>query len=128
MSLVIQGWMRDEYERLKSVLPDYEKKLEAFPNGSLVIRKQGREEYAYHQYRVNGKMKSEYIGSVFSLKYFEMKKSIDSRNSIIKEIREMKEQIADLELILRILVRREEARRCRRNKAKKKDLNCLLAS
>ena len=127
MSVLISGWLLDEYRRLKEVLPYYEEKLKGFPKGSISIRKVGNEEYAYLNYREDGKMKSEYIGSVFSSEYFEMKDKIAERNFLVKEIRNIKNQISDLEFVINGLERKERARKCR-NKGKKRELNSLVSN
>jgi len=114
MSVIIIGWLVDEYNRLKRILPEYEKNLVLLPKGSLSIRKIGNNEYVYLKRRENRKIKSEYIGSVSSQKYFDLKSKIIKRNFLKKEIREIKNQIADLNFVIEGLKRKEKQRECRR--------------
>ncbi|HPA58030.1 MAG TPA: hypothetical protein PLT70_11445, partial [bacterium] len=88
MSVLISGWLADECDRLKRIVPEYEEQIRNLPKGSISIRKIGSEEYVYLKRRENGKIKSEYIGSVYSESYFDIRSKIVKRNFLIKEIKE----------------------------------------
>jgi len=113
MSVLISGWLADECDRLKRIVPEYEEQIRNLPKGSISIRKIGSEEYVYLKRRENGKIKSEYIGSVYSESYFDIRSKIVKRNFLIKEIKEIKNQIDDLNYVIEGLKKKEMRRKCR---------------
>lgn len=107
MPSVILGMLVDEYERLKRVLPGYQAKYDALPKGSLSIKKRGREQYAYRYYKERGRSKAQYVGPYLSQAFHDMREKLNESHYLLREIRDMKEQIADLEKAIRVLNRRK---------------------
>lgn len=122
MPSVILDMLVDEYERLKEVIPLYQEKYALLPKGSLAIKKIGREEYAYRYFKEKGRSKAQYIGSVLSPAYFDMKEKLNDSHYHRQAIRDMKHQVEDLEMAIRIIRGREE-RRWRKSRSSMKSGN-----
>jgi hypothetical protein len=122
MPSVILGMLVNEHERLKEVLPLYQKNYEELPKGSLVVKKKGNDEYAYRKYKEGGRQISQYLGLRWSPAYIDMDKKLARSHYLLREIRDMKHQVEDLEMAIRIIKGREE-RRWRRKESSMNSVN-----
>lgn len=65
---VLQGVLLEEINRLESNIFNYKKMLSSLPKGSLFIRRMGNSEFVYRKRKENGKVVSEYLGNINSVK------------------------------------------------------------
>jgi len=59
---VIQDVIKEEYNRLNSLLDMYDRKISECVKGSLSVKKRGGHSYYYLAYRENQKVKFVYVG------------------------------------------------------------------
>jgi len=69
----------EEYQRLKELQVMYDKIISQFPKGSVVKKKRGQKYYCYLSYRVNSKVKSDYIGTIDSENVKDLSEKIAER-------------------------------------------------
>lgn len=78
MSAVIDV-IREEAERLASLIKLYDEKVAGLPKGSLSEKVRGNKLYCYLAYREGSRVKFEYIGPAGSQQVLEIRKKIEER-------------------------------------------------
>ena len=99
---VIQDVLKDEYNRLNSLLDFYEKKISEYPRGSLQIKKRGHQHYCYQLYRDHQHVKSYYIGKKDSRESKDFDAKIQKRHQYEQKLKESKSKLAELNRLLRV--------------------------
>jgi hypothetical protein len=94
----IYGVLSEEYERLKEKKQDYEEKLKQLPKGALVKKRINGREYNYLMYRVNDKVKTEYIKEE---RLNEIHLQLERRKKIEKSLSSIKQDISIIEKVVK---------------------------
>jgi hypothetical protein len=94
----IYGVLFEEYERLKEKKQDYEEKLKQLPKGALVKKRINGREYNYLMYRVNDKVKTEYIKEG---RLNEIYLQLERRKKIKKSLSSIKQDISIIEKVVK---------------------------
>ena len=97
---VLLGVLQEEEDRLKELSKFYEKEIAAKPKGSLSVKKFGKHQYAYLNYREGDKIKTRYIGSEDDKKVAAMRKAIEERRRFVSWLREVKQNLGLLHRVL----------------------------
>lgn len=93
--------IKDEYRRLNELIELYDKKISAFPKGSISKKEKQNRVYYYLAYRDHDRVKFDYLGKESSEKYKEISQKIDQRHRYEKKRKEVKEELKEIEVILR---------------------------
>lgn len=99
---VIHDVLKDEYNRLNSLVDFYEKKICEYPRGSLQVKKRGHQFYCYQLYREHQHVKSLYIGKKDSQASKAFSAKIEKRIGYERKLKETKSKLAKLLRILRV--------------------------
>lgn len=94
----IYGVLSEEYERLREKKQDYEEKLKQLPKGALVKKRINGREYNYLMYRVNDKVKTEYIKEE---RLNEIYLQLERRKKIKKSLSSIKQDISIIEKVVK---------------------------
>ncbi len=97
---VIKGMLREEYERLLSLLEKYNNEVSRLPKGSLSVKEIRGRRYAYIARRINGKVNFKYIGRDSSKEVQRIAAEIHKRTEYKSKIRAVKRDIKELERAL----------------------------
>ena len=109
MSRVIIGWLREERDRLVSLVELYKEIIRNdIPKGSLFIDKNG---YVYRKYQEDGKSISKYVGKADSEGHKNFLKELEKKKNLLKSIEEIKPQIEDLSYVIKELEKKEGKRK-----------------
>jgi len=95
---ILDGIMREEYDRLNRVINRIEIEIEQLPKGYISEKRINQILYYYLQFRENGKVKSVYLKSDEVESY---RKLIARRNELIQNLKEMQVDRAKLERVLK---------------------------
>jgi hypothetical protein len=74
----------------------YQEELKEYPKGSLSGKSRRGKIYYYLAYRINKKVKFDYVGKEGSEKVLEMKELISKRQSIEKKLKQVKSELEEL--------------------------------
>lgn len=109
MSRVIIGWLREERDRLVSLVELYKEIVKnEIPKGSIFIDKNG---YVYRKYQEKGKSISKYVGKADSEEHKNFLKELEKKKSLLKSIKEIRPQIEDLSYVIKELEKKERRRK-----------------
>ncbi len=99
MELILKGVLQEELNRASRSLFVYNEKLKDYPQGKLVTKRRKNNYVNYLVYREGSKVKSDYVkkGEIDDIQIL-----IAKRNDIKIQIKLLKQQICDLEKILKI--------------------------
>ena len=101
----INGMLQEELERCRSMVSSLEQEMARLPKGSLHVRrkpyKKKKYRYFYLKYRDGGKSVSRHIPA---LQLAALKKELDKRKEIEKELKVYQDRNKYLEKILRLKV------------------------
>ena len=99
---VIYDILKDEHNRLNSLLDFYQKKISEYPRGSMQVKKRGRQFYSYQVYRDRKHVKSIYIGKKDSPESKDFSSMIEKRRGYEQKLKEAKFKLAEVEKLLRV--------------------------
>lgn len=99
---VIKSVVLEENARLHTLIELYKRKISQFPKGSIVKKKRGNQFFCYLSYREAGKVKSDYIGRVNSVKVQELESKIEQRRKYERLRKETYVNIADMKGLVRV--------------------------
>lgn len=94
---MMKGILKDEYDRQKSLLKEYEEEISQLPKGSLSIKTIKGKKYAYLMEWKGGKPTTDYIGSEESEKVLEIKIQVEKRKEIEALAKEARQLIKEFE-------------------------------
>ena len=98
---LVDGMLREELERCRGMVSSLEQEISRLPKGSLHVRKKQykkrRYQYYYLKYREGGKSVSHHVPAP---QLDALKKELDKRRDIGKEIKAYRDRIKYLEKIL----------------------------
>lgn len=97
---VIKDVIKEEYNRLNSLVELYDQKISLFPKGSLSIKKRNSHSYYYRAFRDQGKVKFLYLGKPDSSEAKSFIKDLDRRR---KYEQQKKKSLANLKEIRALL-------------------------
>ncbi len=97
---ILNGILKEELERLKALLRNYEQEISNLPKGSLIAKNIKGQIYYYLNYRKSGKGVFEYIGKLDKNDLDKLKKKIEERRKLAKLNREVKKDIKKLEKMI----------------------------
>ena len=95
---VLDGIMREEYDRLNRVINKLQIEIEHLPKGYISEKRINQRLYYYLQYRENGKVKSVYLKSDEVEAYRNL---IARRNELLVKLKVLQADRAKLERVLR---------------------------
>lgn len=101
MSVVIDV-IKEEYNRLNSLVKVYDKKIAQYPKGSLSIKKRGGHAYYYLAYREQKKVKFVYIGKEGSMKVKKYSDSIEKRHKYENMKKKSEANLKEIRKLLRV--------------------------
>lgn len=93
---VVFGIIKEEYDRLISLLEDYIKEFNNYPKGCIAKKKIKNKYYYYLEYRKKNKIIFEYLGKEDSEKYLNVKNKLSERLKIQNEIKKIKDDLKDI--------------------------------
>jgi hypothetical protein len=93
--------LEDERRRLVELKESYERRIAELPRGSLSRKKRWNKDYCYLAYREAGKVKFDYIGPADSEAVEEMVGRVEQRKTIEKKLREVLDNLDQVERGLR---------------------------
>jgi len=93
--------IKDEYRRLNELIELYNKKISAFPKGSISKKKKKDRIYYYLAYREHNRVKFDYLGKEASDKYREISQKVAQRHRYEKKRKEAQEELKEIEVLLR---------------------------
>ncbi|MDA3849847.1 MAG: hypothetical protein PF447_01095 [Spirochaetaceae bacterium] len=93
--------IKDEYRRLNELIDFYDKKISAYPKGSISKKKRQDRIYYYLAYRDHSRVKFEYLGKDASEKYKEVSQQVEHRHRYEKKKKEVMESLKEIEVLLR---------------------------
>ncbi len=99
MEPILKGVLKEELERASRNLFVYNEKLKDYPQGKLVTKRRKNNYVNYLVYREGNKVKSDYVKKV---EIDDIQILIAKRNDIKNQIKLLKQQINDLEKILKV--------------------------
>ena len=85
---VLEGVLEEEYARSSRLLGLMEQEIDLLPKGSIRMRNIKGREYCYLNYRVGGKVKSDYVPAA---EVDELRTKIERRRALVTAIREQKQ-------------------------------------
>jgi len=94
---IVKDIIKEEYDRLISLLNDYNEDINKLPKGSISEKKIKNNFYYYLAYRKKDRVIFEYLGKKNSDKYIEIKKGLSERRKIKSEIDKIKQNIKEIE-------------------------------
>lgn len=97
---VIQDVIKEEYNRLKSLLDLYDLKISECARGSLSVKKRGGHSYYYLAFRENRKVKFVYVGKEDSLSVKEVSEQLEKRRRYEKMRKKSKENLEEVRKLL----------------------------
>lgn len=98
---VIKDVIKEEYNRLDSLLDLYDGKIAECVKGSLSVKKRGDHSYYYLAYREEKKIKFVYVGKEGSSSVKEIAEKIDKRHRYEKMRKKSKENLDEVRKLLR---------------------------
>lgn len=94
--------MNSEYKEIQKLLKEIdknEKKIASLPKGTIFVRKINNKKYVYRNRKINGKVKSEYLGPFYDEKtQEEIKKSRLYKNGVMN-IRKLRNELGKISKI-----------------------------
>lgn len=99
---VIHDVLKDEHNRLISLLDFYQKKISEYPRGSMQVKKRGSQFYCYQVFRDHEHVKSIYIGKKDSEKSRDFNSMIEKRRRYEQKLKEARNKLAEVEKLLRV--------------------------
>jgi hypothetical protein len=97
---ILDGVLKEELERLKELVRNYEQEISELPKGSLVKKNIKGHIYYYLNYRKGVKGIFKYIGKLNKNELDKIKKKIEERRKLIKLNRKVKKDIKNLEKMI----------------------------
>ena len=94
---ILNGVLKEELERLKALVINYEQEISGLPKGSLVKKNIRGHIYYYLNYRKEGKGIFEYLGKLNKNDLDKLKKKIKDRRELEKLNRSVKKDIRKLQ-------------------------------
>lgn len=94
---ILDGVMREEYDRLSRIIAKVEEEINELPKGYISEKKINGKNYCYLQFRENGKVKSVYIKNDELDAYRDL---ITRRNELIIKLKGLKADKSKLEKVL----------------------------
>ncbi len=98
---VIKDVIKEEYNRLNSLVELYDQKISAFPKGSLSIKKRNGHPYCYRAYRDQGKVKFVYLGKPDSPEAKDFIRKVDKRHKYEEKRKKSLENLKEVKVLLR---------------------------
>jgi len=98
---VIGDVIKEEYNRLNSLMKLYDKKIAESVKGSLSLKKRGKNAYYYLAYRENKRVIFHYIGKEGSSKVQEYAVKIEKRHRYEEMRKKTKENLVEIRRLLR---------------------------
>lgn len=98
---VMKDVIREEYNRLNSLVELYDQKISSFPKGSLSIKKRNGRPYYYRAYRDHGKVKFVYLGKPDSPEAEDFMQKMDKRRKYEERRKKSLENLKEVEVLLR---------------------------
>jgi len=92
--------LKEEKERLESLIREYDRQIKALPIGSISWKKRGNGEYAYRAYREVNTVRFEYLGKRGSEKAETMEESIGKRRELDNKRREAARNLKEIKRML----------------------------
>jgi hypothetical protein len=96
MMSIFKDTLKEEVNRLNQLKGKYEKELESYPKGTLSGKSRGGKLYYYLAYRINKKIKFDYVGKEGSEKVLSMKGLISKRQTIENKLKQVKNELKDI--------------------------------
>jgi hypothetical protein len=97
---ILDGVLKEELERLKELVRNYEQEISELPKGSLVKKNIRGHIYYYLNYRKEGKGIFEYLGKLNKNDLDKLKKKIKDRRELEKLNRSVKKDIRKLQKMI----------------------------
>ena len=94
---IVKDILREEKERLQNLCDKYERELLALPKGSLSKKQRGNQWYYYIAFREGSNVQFRYIGKEGSKQVQEMREKILQRRKIEKQLKEIKQNMREIE-------------------------------
>jgi hypothetical protein len=98
---MLRDMMIEERERLLNVIKVYKGKMKDLPKGSIVKKRINNIDYAYMNYRENGKHISKYIGPFNSNKVSSLIKQINEHKKYKKLLKQTNDNLKDVQRYFR---------------------------
>lgn len=92
----IKSILKEEKERLQKLEKRYEAEISKLPSGTFAVKTRNGKKYAYRAYRLDEKVKTDYIGPVDNDRSRELEKLISRRRELeelLKMTRRKKNEI-----------------------------------
>ncbi|SRR6056297_1011018 len=96
----IKSIMQEEHRRLQALYRKYSDKIDAFPQGTVSIKKRHNSDYLYLACRRNGKVKFYYIGPAGSDKARQVMEQVEARKDYEKKLRQIKGDLKEIEKVI----------------------------
>lgn len=96
----LKSVLREEQQRLASLLEQYRHQLEGFPKGCVSIKNRKGLHYLYLACRKNGKVCFEYIGPISSKQSQDRLEKIEQRNKLKEKLKQVKKDLHEMEKAL----------------------------
>lgn len=92
----IKQVMQEEHQRLQALCQKYMDKIDAFPKGTVSIKKRNNAEYLYLANREGGKVRFSYIGAVGSEKAREIMDQLNDRKKYELKLKQVKGDLKEV--------------------------------
>ncbi|MBN2657729.1 MAG: hypothetical protein JXR86_11770 [Spirochaetales bacterium] len=99
---VIHDVIKEEYNRLNSLLDMYDRKISECARGSLSVKKRGGHSYYYLAYRENQKVKFVYVGKEGSPSVKDVSEQLEKRHRYEKMRKKSKENLEEVRKLLHV--------------------------
>ena len=96
MMSIFKDTLKEEVNRLNQLKAKYEKELESYPKGALSGKSRRGKLYYYLAYRINEKIKFDYVGKEGSEKVLSMKELISKRQTIENKLKQVKNELKEI--------------------------------
>ena len=101
---VIQDVLKDEYNRLNSLVELYDQKISEYPKGSMSVKKRGHQSYCYQVFRDHHQIKFHYVGKQGSPEAKRFSAQIEKRRGYEAKRRESKDRLSEVSKLLRVAI------------------------
>lgn len=99
---VLRGILKEEKQRLRALLKMYGSEAKRLPRGSISLKRIRNGQYAYLAYRKEGRVHFEYLGVASSEPVQIMSKKIVERRKLESLVKRAKENLQEVEGMLRV--------------------------
>lgn len=99
---VMRDVIKEEYNRLNSLLDMYDRKISECVRGSFSVKKRGSHSYYYLAYREDNRVKFVYVGKEDSPPVKEIAEQIEKRQRYEKMRKKSKKNLEEVRRLLRV--------------------------